>query len=43
MHRWLQVEVMFTGLLEEIAKQIGDLSSQNTELHAFLRNILQVL
>ncbi|XP_058234953.1 FIGNL1-interacting regulator of recombination and mitosis [Hemibagrus wyckioides] len=38
-----KVEVMFTGLLEEIAKQIGDLSSQNTELHAFLRNILQMM
>lgn len=33
---------MFTGLLEEITKQIGDLSSQNTELQAFLRSILQV-
>lgn len=39
----VQVVVMFAGLLEEIAKQIGDLSSQNTELHAFLRDILQVL
>ncbi|XP_060773326.1 FIGNL1-interacting regulator of recombination and mitosis isoform X2 [Neoarius graeffei] len=38
-----KVVVMFTGLLEEIAKHIGDLSSQNTELHTFLRNILQMM
>ncbi|XP_053531761.1 uncharacterized protein C1orf112 homolog isoform X3 [Ictalurus punctatus] len=38
-----KVVVMFAGLLEEIAKQIGDLSSQNTELHAFLRDILQMM
>ncbi|KAK3542591.1 hypothetical protein QTP86_031293 [Hemibagrus guttatus] len=38
-----KVVVMFTGLLEELAKQIGDLSSQNTEMHAFLRNILQMM
>ncbi|GAA6093778.1 uncharacterized protein C1orf112 homolog isoform X1 [Tachysurus ichikawai] len=38
-----KVVVTFTGLLEEIAKHIGDLSSQNMELHAFLRNILQMM
>ncbi|XP_053469615.1 uncharacterized protein C1orf112 homolog isoform X3 [Ictalurus furcatus] len=38
-----KVVVMFAGLLEEIAKQIGDLSSQNTELHVFLRDILQMM
>ncbi|MCJ8743468.1 hypothetical protein PDJAM_G00094400 [Pangasius djambal] len=38
-----KVVVMFTGLLEEITKQIGDLSSQNAELHAFLRNNLQMM
>ncbi|XP_066533056.1 FIGNL1-interacting regulator of recombination and mitosis [Hoplias malabaricus] len=38
-----KVEVMFTGFLEEISKQIGGLSSQNAELQAFLRNILQMM
>lgn len=38
----LQVVEMFTGLLGEIDKHIGGLSSQNPELQAFLRNILQV-
>ncbi|XP_053098173.1 uncharacterized protein C1orf112 homolog isoform X2 [Pangasianodon hypophthalmus] len=38
-----KVVVMFTGLLEEIAKQIGDVPSQNAELHAFLRNNLQMM
>ncbi|XP_030626724.1 FIGNL1-interacting regulator of recombination and mitosis [Chanos chanos] len=34
---------IFTNLLEEISKQVGGLSSQNTELHASLRNILQMM
>uniref|UniRef100_A0A8B9HV73 Uncharacterized protein n=1 Tax=Astyanax mexicanus TaxID=7994 RepID=A0A8B9HV73_ASTMX len=38
-----KVVVIFTGFLEEISKQIGGLSSQNTELQAFLRNILQMM
>ncbi|KAF5890761.1 N-alpha-acetyltransferase 15, NatA auxiliary subunit, partial [Clarias magur] len=38
-----KVVVMFSGLLEEISKQIGDLSSQNTELQSFLRSILQMM
>jgi len=37
-----QVVKVFAGLLEEISKQIGGLSSQNTELHVFVRNILKV-
>ncbi len=37
-----QVVKVFASLLEEISKQIGGLSSQNTELHVFLRNILKV-
>ncbi|TSW21797.1 hypothetical protein Baya_13572 [Bagarius yarrelli] len=36
-----KVVVMFTGLLDKLSQQIGDLSSQNTELHTFFRNILQ--
>ncbi|KAI5090351.1 hypothetical protein C0J45_19212, partial [Silurus meridionalis] len=38
-----KVEVMFTGFLEEIARHIGDLTSQNPELHTFLRSILQMM
>lgn len=38
-----KVVVIFTGFLEEISKQIGGLSSQNTEVQAFLRNILQMM
>ncbi|XP_051955013.1 uncharacterized protein C1orf112 homolog isoform X1 [Xyrauchen texanus] len=38
-----KVVKIFTSLLEEIDKQIGGLSSQNTELHAFLRNILKMM
>jgi hypothetical protein len=34
-----QVVKVFAGLLEEISKQIGGLSSQNTELHVFVRNM----
>lgn len=37
-----QVVKVFASFLEEISKQIGGLSSQNTELHVFLRNILKV-
>lgn len=33
---------MFEGMIKEILDQVGGLSSQNTELCAFLRNILQV-
>ncbi|XP_072552075.1 FIGNL1-interacting regulator of recombination and mitosis [Salminus brasiliensis] len=38
-----KVMVVFTGYLEEISKQIGGLSSQNTELQASLRSILQMM
>ncbi|XP_062857293.1 FIGNL1-interacting regulator of recombination and mitosis isoform X2 [Trichomycterus rosablanca] len=38
-----KVVLVFSGLLEEISKQVGGLSSQNTELHTFLRNILQIM
>uniref|UniRef100_A0A672PDL3 Uncharacterized protein n=1 Tax=Sinocyclocheilus grahami TaxID=75366 RepID=A0A672PDL3_SINGR len=38
-----QVVKVFASLLEEISKQIGGLSSQNTELHVFFRNILKTL
>ncbi|KAJ8384494.1 hypothetical protein AAFF_G00204090 [Aldrovandia affinis] len=38
-----KVVKMFNNLLEEISSQVGELSSQNTELHAFLRNILQIM
>ncbi|XP_026878253.2 uncharacterized protein C1orf112 homolog isoform X2 [Electrophorus electricus] len=38
-----KVVVTFTSLLEEISKLIGGLASQNTELRAFLRNILQMM
>ncbi|XP_076873499.1 FIGNL1-interacting regulator of recombination and mitosis isoform X2 [Brachyhypopomus gauderio] len=38
-----KVVEMFNSLLEELTKQIGGLSSQNTELQAFLRNILQMM
>ncbi|KAI4890940.1 hypothetical protein NFI96_033199, partial [Prochilodus magdalenae] len=38
-----KVVVIFTSFLEEISKQIGGLSSQNTEIQAFLRNILQMM
>ncbi|KAM9443839.1 FIGNL1-interacting regulator of recombination and mitosis isoform 2-T2 [Clarias gariepinus] len=38
-----KVVAMFSGLLEEISKQIGDLSSQNTEMQSFLRSILQMM
>ncbi|KPP68459.1 hypothetical protein Z043_112863 [Scleropages formosus] len=38
-----KVVKMFSSLVDEIAKQIGGLSSQNSELRLFLRNILQVM
>ncbi|TRY98904.1 hypothetical protein DNTS_026560 [Danionella cerebrum] len=38
-----KVVSMFTSLLEEVSKQIGGLSSQNTELQLFLRKILQTM
>ncbi|XP_039541431.1 uncharacterized protein C1orf112 homolog [Pimephales promelas] len=38
-----KVVKVFAGLLEEISKQIGGLSSQNTELHVFVRNILKMM
>ncbi|XP_041696583.1 uncharacterized protein C1orf112 homolog isoform X1 [Coregonus clupeaformis] len=38
-----KVEKMFNRLMEEITNQVGGLSSQNTELHSFLRNILQLM
>uniref|UniRef100_A0A8C1GJ96 Si:dkey-97o5.1 n=1 Tax=Cyprinus carpio TaxID=7962 RepID=A0A8C1GJ96_CYPCA len=38
-----KVVKVFASLLEEISKQIGGLSSQNTELHVFLRNILKMM
>uniref|UniRef100_A0A4W5JST4 Fignl1 interacting regulator of recombination and mitosis n=1 Tax=Hucho hucho TaxID=62062 RepID=A0A4W5JST4_9TELE len=34
---------MFNKLMEEINNQVGGLSIQNTEIHSFLRNILQVM
>lgn len=34
---------MFDCMLKEIMDQVGELSSQNTELRVLLRNILQVL
>ncbi|XP_072245743.1 FIGNL1-interacting regulator of recombination and mitosis [Leuresthes tenuis] len=34
---------MFNGMMKEIMDQVGGLSSQNTELCAFLRNILQAM
>lgn len=34
---------MFDSMMKEIMDQVGGLSSQNTELCALLRNILQVL
>ncbi|KAL1022891.1 hypothetical protein UPYG_G00033820 [Umbra pygmaea] len=37
-----KVVTMFDSLVEEITNQVGRLSSQNTELRSFLRNILQV-
>lgn len=33
---------MFDSMMKEILDQVGGLSSQNTELHALLRNILEV-
>lgn len=33
---------MFDGMIKEILDQVGELSSQNTELCALLRNVLQV-
>lgn len=38
-----KVVKMFASFLEEIGKQIDGLSSQNTELHAYLRNILKMM
>uniref|UniRef100_A0A671P4F8 14 kDa phosphohistidine phosphatase-like n=1 Tax=Sinocyclocheilus anshuiensis TaxID=1608454 RepID=A0A671P4F8_9TELE len=38
-----KVVKVFASLLEEIGKQIGGLSSQNTELHVLLRNILKMM
>ncbi|KAL7887926.1 hypothetical protein AOLI_G00029000 [Acnodon oligacanthus] len=38
-----KVALMFTGFLEETSKQIGGLSSQNPEIQAFLRSILQMM
>lgn len=38
----LQVAVMFESMMKEILSQVGGLSSQNPELCALLRNILQV-
>lgn len=38
----LQVAGMFEGMMKEILSQVGGLSSQNPELCALLRNILQV-
>uniref|UniRef100_A0A3B4CH58 Uncharacterized protein n=1 Tax=Pygocentrus nattereri TaxID=42514 RepID=A0A3B4CH58_PYGNA len=38
-----KVVLMFTGFLEETSKQIGGLSSQNAEIQAFLRTILQMM
>ncbi|KAM4739416.1 FIGNL1-interacting regulator of recombination and mitosis isoform 3-T3 [Anableps anableps] len=34
---------MFDNMMKEIMNQVGELSSQNTELCAFLRNILQAM
>lgn len=33
---------MFDSMIKEILDQVGELSSQNTELCALLRNVLQV-
>ncbi|XP_040040044.2 FIGNL1-interacting regulator of recombination and mitosis isoform X1 [Gasterosteus aculeatus] len=38
-----KVVTMFEGMIKEILDQVGGLSSQNTELCAFLRNILQAM
>lgn len=38
----LQVAAMFESMIKEILSQVGGLSSQNPELCALLRNILQV-
>ncbi|KAL6486016.1 hypothetical protein MHYP_G00054080 [Metynnis hypsauchen] len=38
-----KVVLMFTGFVEETSKQIGGLSSQNAEIQAFLRSILQMM
>uniref|UniRef100_A0A8C7PZU4 Fignl1 interacting regulator of recombination and mitosis n=1 Tax=Oncorhynchus mykiss TaxID=8022 RepID=A0A8C7PZU4_ONCMY len=38
-----KVGKMFNTLMEEITNQVGGLSIQNTEIHSFLRNILQVM
>lgn len=38
-----KVVKVFASLLEEISKQIGGLSSQNTELQLFLRKILKTM
>lgn len=38
-----QAVTMFDSMMKEIMDQVGGLSSQNTELCALLRNILQVL
>uniref|UniRef100_A0A8C2FGL0 Uncharacterized protein n=1 Tax=Cyprinus carpio TaxID=7962 RepID=A0A8C2FGL0_CYPCA len=44
LHKFISLVVkVFASLLEEISKQIGGLSSQNTELHVFLRNILKMM
>lgn len=39
---FVQVAAMFDSMMKEILAQVGGLSSQNTELCALLRNILQV-
>ncbi|XP_066548039.1 FIGNL1-interacting regulator of recombination and mitosis [Amia ocellicauda] len=38
-----KVDKVFSDLMEEIASQIGGLTSQNTELRALLRNALQMM
>lgn len=38
-----QAVTMFDSMMKEITDQVGGLSSQNIELCALLRNILQVL
>lgn len=37
-----KVAAMFDSMMKEILSQVGGLSSQNPELCALLRNILQV-
>lgn len=42
LYDFVQVAAMFDSMIKEILAQGGGLSSQNTELCALLRNILQV-